>query len=476
MVNKVSTFIITYNHSVHPNYVIIDLGLWASTVIALIRQDNCSSSFLIGFQRVEGTVIGAVVGFTLFQLLGCQDHNGGYCQFSYITTILVIWNGLSSLFREDPKHGYSAVVAAFTPTFLLLGPALSDLMGAWERVEFTLLGIALYLAIDNLFWPIRSDDSLRKSVVTSINLIYASIVDIKLSIQRLGFVDIPKDDDDKDYKDTSTTHSLSHSLSNEISAQKLQLSLAGDEPVLWHRPLPLDRYESLHQSLELVSKSVAKTELALEAVEKERSILVLSLASQNENIESTSNGNVGLSGIYEVEKLSFLYTHLIDVCSLASTCLANSSEDLFLMYNTEISDGAGNSAKIHKANMSSTSTTVSKLGIGNNLDKEAGLDLKGLFSENDTGEKVQYRNIDPSAFSDLLVLSRSVMRLTADVDEHYRLVYMKQISELDVDTNFVMATQNLTETILTLMIDLNLLGKELFMVCSADKVTNLTIC
>lgn len=84
-------------------------GFWATTVISLIRQDNTSSSYLIGFQRAEGTVVGAVVAFTLYQLLQCTPEAAldgtALCGFAYTTPILSVWIFFCSFFREDPRHG-----------------------------------------------------------------------------------------------------------------------------------------------------------------------------------------------------------------------------------------------------------------------------------------------------------------------------------------------------------------------------------
>ena len=41
-------------------YVGYQNGLWAAATVALIRREDTSSSFLIGYQRLEGTVIGYV--------------------------------------------------------------------------------------------------------------------------------------------------------------------------------------------------------------------------------------------------------------------------------------------------------------------------------------------------------------------------------------------------------------------------------
>ena len=141
-------------------------SLWAILVVILIRQENTSSSFLTGYQRLEGTVIGAVYAFTMFQIFNCAND---VCGVSVSTPVLVIWLAFCAFFRDGPRHGYAALVAGFTPIVLFLGPTPSTSEGAWQRVEQTWLGVGIYLLIDNLILPNRTDVALRAGVLESIH-------------------------------------------------------------------------------------------------------------------------------------------------------------------------------------------------------------------------------------------------------------------------------------------------------------------
>ena len=140
-------------------------SLWAILVVILVRQENTSSSFLTGYQRLEGTVVGAVYAFTMFQAFSCSTEK---CGFNISTPVLVIWLGFCAFFRDGPRHGYAALVAGFTPIVLFLGNTPSDAKGAWERVELTFIGIGIYLLVDNLILPNRTDVALRAGVLKSI--------------------------------------------------------------------------------------------------------------------------------------------------------------------------------------------------------------------------------------------------------------------------------------------------------------------
>jgi Fusaric acid resistance protein-like len=142
-------------------------SLWAVLVVVLVRQESTSSSFLTGYQRLEGTVVGAVYAFTMYQIFGCDTNQ---CGSNVSTPVLLFWLALCSFFRDGPRHGYAAIVAGFTPIVLFLGNTPSTAAGAWERVELTFTGIGIYLLIDNLIFPNRTDVALRAGVLKSIEV------------------------------------------------------------------------------------------------------------------------------------------------------------------------------------------------------------------------------------------------------------------------------------------------------------------
>ena len=140
-------------------------GLWAVLVVILIRQENTSSSFLTGYQRLEGTVVGAVYAYTMFQIFNCSKER---CGMNVSTPVLVIWLAFCAFFRDGPRHGYAALVAGFTPIVLFLGPYASNSDTAWQRIQETWLGVGIYLLIDNLILPNRIDVALRSGVLQRI--------------------------------------------------------------------------------------------------------------------------------------------------------------------------------------------------------------------------------------------------------------------------------------------------------------------
>eukprot|EP01034_Spumella_vulgaris_P023668 gene23668-29910_t len=141
-------------------------GLWSSFVIALIRQENTSSSFLVGYQRLEGTVIGAVFSFGLFHIYTCTETD--QCSHWTVVPILIVWLALCALFREGGRHGYAATVASYTPIILFMGHNVG-IDGVWRRIEQTFLGISIYLIIDNIVLPVRTYSVIKTSVLQCVN-------------------------------------------------------------------------------------------------------------------------------------------------------------------------------------------------------------------------------------------------------------------------------------------------------------------
>jgi hypothetical protein len=144
---------------------IFPYGLWGPVVVTLIRQDNSSSSFSRGFQRIEGTVLGCIYAYMISLFFHCETHS---CYTPSVVVLVVGWLGLCAYFREGIQKGYAAIVAGFTPIIVLLGSSHGSQAGAWARVEMTVIGVTVYLIVDNLLIPSRADVAIRKNIISSI--------------------------------------------------------------------------------------------------------------------------------------------------------------------------------------------------------------------------------------------------------------------------------------------------------------------
>lgn len=161
-------------------------GAWAAIVVMIVRQDSSSSSYLRGYQRLEGTVIGAVFSFAMIRIFsGIQDQRVIYD--AILQVCLILWVGICAYFRELLTHGYSAAVAALTPIILIFGfynnPNLESI--AWSRVAMTFYAVAVYLMIDNAIFPTRSDALVRTGTSSVIGDIRATVMGCKDALKEV---------------------------------------------------------------------------------------------------------------------------------------------------------------------------------------------------------------------------------------------------------------------------------------------------
>lgn len=147
-------------------------ALWGAVVVTLIRQENSASSYHKAFQRMEGTVVGCIFAYLASQWMGCDYED---CNHLLAIAVTVVWIAMCSYFRWSSKHGYAAVVAGFTPVVIILGPSRGSQDSAWGRVQMTFIGVAIYLIIDNLLVPDRSDDAVRHSAVGAIGFVRSAL-------------------------------------------------------------------------------------------------------------------------------------------------------------------------------------------------------------------------------------------------------------------------------------------------------------
>ena len=307
-------------------------GVWTTLVIVLIREDNASSSFLRGYQRLEGTVVGAIYSFAVYEVFSC---NKGNCQIYQIYPAIMLCVGLSCLFREGPRHGYAAVVAAFTPIVLLdqKDIATIGLEGTFGRIQETFLGIAVYLFIDNMILPSRMYPILKSAILNSIletQLTFTEIVStIDTVLMHEGGTAAAAAAGDHSLHDNNNSNSsnaifkISHdhlqlvcnhtkSLAASISTQESSLRLVAFEPELWYRTVPTMAYEKLLQRFSAILQS---TETLTSGLRSFCSIL----QQMEENKESISE---------QLDLYSFMIKDLFSISKQALVSLNLSYEAL----------------------------------------------------------------------------------------------------------------------------------------------------
>jgi hypothetical protein len=219
----ISSIIPVYN--IFPS--LIQRGMWTTIVVALIQDENISSSFLNSYQRLEGTVIGSIFSFIIYSIFQCNESGDNlFCiqHFSIQIIILVLWMLVCGLFRQGEQHGYSATVAAFTPFVLLLIPDFRGLYAAFVRIELTFIGIVIYLTIDLLVFPRRLYPFIKQSVLNCIketkDIFQDSVkaVEILIQVESLERTYHIYDDEEKESERSDKPDSVNLSRPNSIQS------------------------------------------------------------------------------------------------------------------------------------------------------------------------------------------------------------------------------------------------------------------
>lgn len=112
---------------------------WAAFAVAYSMTSHPGSSFRSGVSRVQGTVVGGMVGMAAVKVLGATSPPGQIA-------VIAVWTFLCAWHRASAVYGDAAVVAAFTVPIIMLGPIPGE-AGAMLRVEQTVLGTVIYAVV-----------------------------------------------------------------------------------------------------------------------------------------------------------------------------------------------------------------------------------------------------------------------------------------------------------------------------------------
>ena len=406
-----------------------DYSIWSVVVITFIRSNDSSSSFNLGYQRLEGTVIGSVFSFALFTGFRCSDINSNQCTPSSLYPLLLVWIGICVYFREGEKHGYSALVSAFTPIVILLNlNNRHDSNVAWSRIEQTLLGICIYLVVDNLILPIRVKTFIRLSAlkgVEQVRVAFAESINAVRSIVVLNDImrkrnnslcisnvslddtslsgggsnaDVEQEIDDYNNSSFMEFRVCSDRLSRaDEQITKLHKNvtkiadlckLSSNEPELYHKPFPTVVY------LDLVTKfsNIIFTNRAL-------TIGIMKLSNKLQSMSEKYDGFDDIT--LHFSTFDYFIKHIIILSDKSDVALRSAYKALRLLFEHEDSE--------------------------NNLD-------------------------------DIVTLARTSEKLLGQCDEHFRMNYLKQQTLAMLDPRFILSWQNCFENCFDLVQRISNLG------------------
>lgn len=271
---------------------------------------------------------------------------------------------------------------------------MANPLAAWQRVEMTIVGIFVYLLVDNLIFPTRSDVSLRENLAKSLDLTLSSISAVKTSVEDL-----------KNQNVTVISREYVQNLSQLILDQKAQLKLAANEPELWFGPFPIVQFNDVNITLQDVLRSLEKTTVALTFCHE-------TLA---DHLNMRDQMHVVDADIQRMQKLLDL---IISICKESEAAVSEAAESVRLVYG---SLAVVNIAAHFRVGSVSSITSI-----------ESDVEMHSSPKINHTSH--EYRSAQRSiTFSGLIALQKVSQHLSDDYDRYFREVYMKKTDFLNYD-------------------------------------------
>eukprot|EP00466_Bigelowiella_natans_P009575 jgi/Bigna1/81678/fgenesh1_pg.83_\ len=142
-----------------------DNAFWGPLTVAFVMGRSSATSFKQSLLRMQGTVSGAIFGYTLLRL---TDANR-----IAILIALPILVFFASLAKPSSQYGYAGVVAAFTSGIIVLGfesTTLSIEEYALARIELTAIGILVWFFVVVTIFPFRPREQLQSEVLAALKL------------------------------------------------------------------------------------------------------------------------------------------------------------------------------------------------------------------------------------------------------------------------------------------------------------------
>ena len=234
---------------------------WGVIAVCQALSSHPGSSFKQGYNRIQGTVLGGMFGIVILDWFKWDTKLG-------ILLSLTAWVFLCSFNRMSSLYGEVAVVAAVTAPVIMIGP-IAGQEGAMIRIQQTILGSLIYVFIDNIFWPVRAKLDLRRELLTSLHH-FRELWGLTFSI----FLQKAPDP----VEAIANAQILHDTLTASFALQGKYISLAVDEPELFHKPFHASAYQKVVGSLSRVSLFMAMLIRAsmtfpLEVEERDRAML-----------------------------------------------------------------------------------------------------------------------------------------------------------------------------------------------------------
>ncbi|GAB5361381.1 hypothetical protein AAMO2058_000708700 [Amorphochlora amoebiformis] len=223
-----------------------DNAFWGPLTIAFVMGKSVGASFVRSLLRMQGTVTGVILGYTLLRL-----SNGNEIAILLVLPIIVFF---ASLAKPSEQYGYAGVVAAFTAGIIVLGfeDTTLDLEDyALARIELTAIGILIWFYIVVFVFPFDTRLELRKETIKSVATISRWIRKLNACAQEVENVTYPVPELGR--------------LRDSISIQWTLLEDARSSPNLLSTPFPAKAAQSVLNAMVKIKRCLdALTRVAAE--------------------------------------------------------------------------------------------------------------------------------------------------------------------------------------------------------------------
>ncbi|MBW2397552.1 MAG: FUSC family protein, partial [Deltaproteobacteria bacterium] len=137
----------------------LDWGLTIWITVMFVAQPNTGASIKKGLMRIWGSAASGLVSIAIYGLFAQQP--------ALMLASICGAFALAVYGMTGPRYPYAWLVFGFT-TSLILAKAMagSDQIEtlSFERSTLTALGVLIVFVADSLFWPVRAEEELRKSL------------------------------------------------------------------------------------------------------------------------------------------------------------------------------------------------------------------------------------------------------------------------------------------------------------------------
>ena len=146
-------------------YTRLSHGWWAPVTVAFTISDNLGLHFSANVMRVLGTIVGAMFGYVVSRI--------AQGSITVMIVLLTAWNGFTTFYRDHEQFGYAHLVAGFTAVVIAVGAATPNDVSnfAIVRVEETLVGVLVGMAVQNLILPLRAGELLHTELLSNLQRI-----------------------------------------------------------------------------------------------------------------------------------------------------------------------------------------------------------------------------------------------------------------------------------------------------------------